>query len=143
MKRTVLAVCLCALAQSATWAKVDLPDIFSDNMVLQQQTDARLWGWSEPGAKVTVGTSWSGNAPVMHIGSLRVADTYAGLFVTGDTPEDTPAITLSESNLDFGGTYAGYVMTKTVNVKAKNLTSDITVSRFTALPHSWSRFKTL
>lgn len=62
MKRTVLAVCLCALAQSATWAKVDLPDIFSDNMVLQQQTDARLWGWSEPGAKVTVGTSWSGNA---------------------------------------------------------------------------------
>lgn len=62
MKRTVLAVCLCALAQSVTWAKVDLPDIFSDNMVLQQQTDARIWGWSEPGAKVTVGTSWSGNA---------------------------------------------------------------------------------
>lgn len=62
MKRTVLAVCLCALAQSATWAKIDLPDIFSDNMVLQQQTDARIWGWSEPGAKVTVGMSWSGNA---------------------------------------------------------------------------------
>ena len=80
------------------------------------------------GIELRQGSSWSGNAPVMHIGSLRVADTYAGLFVTGDTPDDTPAITLSESNLDFGGTYAGYVMTKTVNVKAKNLTSDITVS---------------
>ncbi len=32
--------------------------LFCDNMVLQQQTDAPVWGWDEPGAKVTVKTSW-------------------------------------------------------------------------------------
>ena len=29
-------------------AKVRLPHLIGDNMVLQQQTDARLWGWSKP-----------------------------------------------------------------------------------------------
>ena len=40
-------------------AKVDLPPIFADNMILQQQTDAALWGKAEPGAKVTITTTWS------------------------------------------------------------------------------------
>ena len=39
-------------------AQVKLPQFFCDNMVLQQQTECRLWGWSEPGKKVVVGTSW-------------------------------------------------------------------------------------
>ena len=40
-------------------AKVELAPIFADNMVLQQQTDAALWGKAEPGAKVTITTTWS------------------------------------------------------------------------------------
>ena len=28
-------------------------------MVLQQNTEARLWGWDEPGKNVTVSVSWS------------------------------------------------------------------------------------
>ena len=40
-------------------AKVRLPHIICDNMVLQQQTDARLWGWGKPGKTVKVTTSWS------------------------------------------------------------------------------------
>ena len=40
-------------------AKVQLPAFFSDGMVLQQQTDASLWGWAKPGASVSVTTSWS------------------------------------------------------------------------------------
>ena len=39
--------------------KVRLPHIISDNMVLQQQTEARLWGWTKPGKAVKVITSWS------------------------------------------------------------------------------------
>lgn len=41
-------------------AKVDLPDIFSDHAVLQQQSDARIWGWATPGSTVTITPSWSG-----------------------------------------------------------------------------------
>ena len=81
------------------------------------------------GIELRQGTTWSGDAPVMLVGSLRVADTYAGLFEAGDEPgDDAPTITLSESSLDFGATYEGYVMTKTVNVKARNLAADIAVS---------------
>ena len=41
-------------------AKVKLPNVVGDNMVLQQNTDARLWGWAAPGKKVKVTTSWRG-----------------------------------------------------------------------------------
>lgn len=35
-----------------------LPEIFGDNMMLQQQTDAKIWGWAKPGTMVQVTTSW-------------------------------------------------------------------------------------
>ncbi len=35
-----------------------LPSIISDNAVIQQNTDIRLWGWANPGSKVTVRPSW-------------------------------------------------------------------------------------
>ena len=47
-----------ALAPSAQ-AKVRLPHLIGDNMVIQQQTDVRLWGWDKPGKTVTATTSWS------------------------------------------------------------------------------------
>lgn len=40
------------------YAEILLPEIFSDNMVLQQQTDAPLWGKASPGKNVTLVTSW-------------------------------------------------------------------------------------
>lgn len=40
-------------------AKVRLPHLLGDNMVLQQQTDARLWGWTDAGKTVKVTVSWN------------------------------------------------------------------------------------
>ncbi|MBT34089.1 MAG: sialate O-acetylesterase [Thalassobius sp.] len=40
-------------------AEVTLPAIFGDNMVLQQQTDAAIWGKASPSKKVSVTTSWN------------------------------------------------------------------------------------
>ena len=40
-------------------AEIRLPWFFSDNMVLQQQTDAAIWGWAKKGTNVTVTTSWN------------------------------------------------------------------------------------
>ena len=57
-KRMILFTVLAAVVCCAQ-AKVRLPHLIGDNMVLQQQTDARLWGWAKPGKTVTVTTSWS------------------------------------------------------------------------------------
>lgn len=40
-------------------AALQLPAVFGDHMVLQQQTDARLWGKAAPGSEVTARGSWS------------------------------------------------------------------------------------
>ncbi|MBO7321295.1 MAG: 9-O-acetylesterase, partial [Bacteroidales bacterium] len=40
--------------------KVRLPAIISDNMVLQQKSDVKIWGWADAGAEVSVTESWSG-----------------------------------------------------------------------------------
>ena len=38
---------------------IRIPYILRDNMVLQQNTDANIWGWAEPGAIIKVTVSWS------------------------------------------------------------------------------------
>jgi sialate O-acetylesterase len=40
-------------------AKVRLPQFFSDNMVLQQESECNIWGWVEPGTRVSITTSWN------------------------------------------------------------------------------------
>ena len=57
-KRFYLLMVLAALSFSAQ-AKVKLPHMICDNMVLQQQTDARLWGWADPMLKVKITCSWT------------------------------------------------------------------------------------
>ncbi len=39
-------------------ADVKLPAIFGDHMVLQQKSHVTVWGWADPGEKVTVKGSW-------------------------------------------------------------------------------------
>lgn len=42
----------------AASAQVRLPDVLSDNMVLQRNDSAVLWGWASPGEKVRISASW-------------------------------------------------------------------------------------
>ncbi|WP_432800018.1 sialate O-acetylesterase [Poriferisphaera sp. WC338] len=42
-----------------------MPTIFSDNMVLQQKTKNAIWGWAEPGEKVTINASWGATSTVV------------------------------------------------------------------------------
>ena len=58
MKR-ILTLCVLFASVFAMQAKVELPPIFADNMVLQQHTDAALWGKAKPESKVTITTTWS------------------------------------------------------------------------------------
>lgn len=40
-------------------AKIILPSIFGDNMVLQQKTEAAIWGWAKPNSGVQLSSSWN------------------------------------------------------------------------------------
>ncbi|MEJ2881202.1 sialate O-acetylesterase [Pedobacter sp. GR22-6] len=57
MKKYVCSLAMLALGITAS-AKVTLPNILTDNMVLQQKEKVTLWGKSNPNAKVTITTSW-------------------------------------------------------------------------------------
>ena len=58
MKRTLLTlVSVATIAASAT-ANVKMPALFTDGMVLQQKTSAPVWGFADPGEKITVSTTW-------------------------------------------------------------------------------------
>ena len=61
MKRFLLLPIAAVLTLSVQ-ARVRLPHLIGDNMVLQQQSEARLWGWAKPGSTVKVTTSWQGTA---------------------------------------------------------------------------------
>jgi len=43
MKKTTLLFCLAALPLLMQ-AKITLPNILGDNMILQQQSDVKMWG---------------------------------------------------------------------------------------------------
>jgi len=51
--RQILVLCVIALAGSAL-AEVRLPSVFSDHMVLQRDSDVKVWGWADAGEHVTV-----------------------------------------------------------------------------------------
>ena len=57
IKALAVFVLFLALATTAT-ADVRLPSIIGSNMVLQQKTKAPIWGWADPGEKVTVKADW-------------------------------------------------------------------------------------
>jgi sialate O-acetylesterase len=57
--KTKLLLCLVVFAANISLANVRLPAVIADNMVLQQQSSAKLWGWSEPEEKIYITTSWN------------------------------------------------------------------------------------
>jgi sialate O-acetylesterase len=50
-----------------TSAQLKLPDIISDSMVLQQSSDAPIWGWATAGEKIEITGSWAKNSPVQTV----------------------------------------------------------------------------
>ena len=96
LKQFLTTVALVTLSLSAQ-AKVKLPNILCDNMVLQQNTEARLWGWDKPGKKVNVITSWNNEIYTVKTGkdgkwlvSVKTpAASYQPLSITFDDGDGT------------------------------------------------------
>ena len=78
-----MAVALLFTAASLMSAKVEMAPVFADHMVLQQQTEAALWGKAEPNSNVKITTTWSKAKTVVKAGEdgkwfARVATPKAG-----------------------------------------------------------------
>ena len=61
MKKTslfILVIFLNLLLIQSIEAKIKLPAIVSSNMVLQRNTNVKVWGWADAGEKITIKTSW-------------------------------------------------------------------------------------
>ncbi len=57
-------------------AKIKLPALFSDNMMLQQKSNAPMWGWAGKNGNITIKTSWNSKiykAKADHQGKWKVA----------------------------------------------------------------------
>ena len=59
MKKAISVLAFLCIAFSA-FAQVQLSQLFSDNMVLQRNSEAPIWGKAKAGATVSVTTSWDG-----------------------------------------------------------------------------------
>jgi sialate O-acetylesterase len=61
MKNKFFSFALLFLFPILMFGKIVLPSVFSDNMVLQQNSQVAIWGWSEPGETVKIIPSWNVN----------------------------------------------------------------------------------
>ncbi len=61
MNRKIITIFLFLVLALQVTGKVKLPHLISDNMIIQQQTEIRLWGWSDQGKTIKVSPSWSSN----------------------------------------------------------------------------------
>lgn len=60
MRRVFTIALLCATLSS--FSNIRLPNIISSNMVLQQQSNVKLWGAADPNEKISIVTSWGNKA---------------------------------------------------------------------------------
>ncbi|MBC8034168.1 MAG: sialate O-acetylesterase [Chitinophagaceae bacterium] len=58
ISKTIL-VSMMILYSFLSSAQIRLPALISDHMILQQNSQAILWGWARPGEKITILPSWS------------------------------------------------------------------------------------
>lgn len=72
--RLILITTIIAACSGGEKAFLELPTLFSEGMVLQQQADVNIWGRTAPGAKVEVYTSWGAKEMVKagHEGSWSI-----------------------------------------------------------------------
>lgn len=66
MKRLLTLIALLAVTVLNSYAKVELAPLFADNMVLQRDSEAAIWGRAEPGARVVITSTWAKGKTVVH-----------------------------------------------------------------------------
>lgn len=57
--KSILLIAFLLFSSQFIHAKILLPSVFSNNMVLQQKTNAAIWGKTDAGKAVKVTVSWN------------------------------------------------------------------------------------
>ncbi|MFB0974336.1 MAG: sialate O-acetylesterase, partial [Bacteroidales bacterium] len=84
LKAAFFAAFLFFSAAFSANAKIRLPGVFSDNMVLQQNSDVKIWGTASPNSTIGIKASWSRSAVNVKCGpngkwSARIKTPAAGM----------------------------------------------------------------
>lgn len=69
IKRLTLLTVVTVIFIQGSKASISLPEIFSDNMVLQQKSEVPLWGWAKTGETVTIKADWLDKEIIVKVGS--------------------------------------------------------------------------
>jgi sialate O-acetylesterase len=59
MKHIFLTLVILSIFSMNMFGKITLPSVFSDNMVLQQNSKVAIWGWAGPGETIKIVASWN------------------------------------------------------------------------------------
>lgn len=59
MKNNVLKLLFFFMISNIITANVTLPNIFGDNMVLQRNSEVKIWGWANPKEEIKLVSSWN------------------------------------------------------------------------------------
>lgn len=59
MKHILLTLVILSVFSMNMFGKITFPSVFSDNMVLQQNSKVAIWGWAGPGETVKIVASWN------------------------------------------------------------------------------------
>lgn len=59
MKRILLTLIVLSFFSIHMYGKIVLPSVFTDHMVLQQNSSVAIWGWAEPAETLRIVTSWN------------------------------------------------------------------------------------
>lgn len=111
--KLLLILIVLALNIPSLTAKIRLPQLVSDRMVLQRDADLKIWGWADPGEKVTVrfrgsyydtepdaNGKWSVTLPpqspggpfIMEVNEIIIRDVLVGdvWLCSGQSNQETP-----------------------------------------------------
>jgi sialate O-acetylesterase len=69
IKRLTLLAFVAVILIEGSKANISLPEIFSDNMVLQQKSEVPFWGWANTGETVTIKADWLDKEIIIHVGN--------------------------------------------------------------------------
>lgn len=106
----IKALLLCLLL-AGTFTDLDagilLPSVFSDNMVLQQNSDVAFWGKADPGDKIEISASWTSEKAVTKAGKDGSWSVKVGTAAAGGPY--TIAITAGKDRVDIKNVLLGEV----------------------------------
>lgn len=89
MRNNIYKFVFFLLISSTMMANVSLPNIFSDNMVLQRNSEVKIWGWANPKEEIKLVSSWNNQE------YKTVANNQAKWELTIKTPEAGGPFTIS------------------------------------------------